>query len=57
MLLLVALLTACTETSSGSNCAGWRAIRLDAQSIDGLTDRDAEAILAHNIRGQRGGCW
>ena len=41
----------------GIDCAGWRAIPLDAASIDGLTDRDAAAVLAHNLYGRERGCW
>lgn len=52
------LVTACAQTGSApSNCAGWRPIVLDAASIDGLTDRDAESILAHNLFGREVGCW
>ena len=47
LLLSVTLASACTTTGSAS-CAGWKPIRLDAQSIDGMTDRDARDILAHN---------
>jgi hypothetical protein len=32
-------------------------VRLDAQSIDGLTDRDADDIRAHNEFGRARGCW
>lgn len=38
-------------------CAGWRPIRLDAESIAGLSDRDAQAILEHNEYGRQLGCW
>lgn len=44
-------------TGRGDPCAGWQAIRLDAASIDGLTDADARAILAHNEFGLARGCW
>jgi hypothetical protein len=27
------------------------------QSIDGLTDQDAQEILTHNVYGQKRGCW
>lgn len=47
LLLSATLLIGCVETGS-VNCAGWKPLRLDAQSIDGLTERDAADILAHN---------
>ncbi len=55
-LALVTLTSACV-TSGGGDCAGWQPIRLDGQSIDGLTDRDARAILAHNEFGKARACW
>jgi hypothetical protein len=54
MLLVVAIL------SSGcvpNGCAGWKPIILDGVSVDYLTDRDADDILAHNLFGQKQGCW
>lgn len=56
LLAVLMLVTACARTG-GVECAGWRAIPLDDQSIDGLTDQDAAAILAHNEFGKRRGCW
>jgi len=44
-------------TGKGNSCAGWEAIRLDAASIDGMTERDARAILEHNEFGLARGCW
>lgn len=44
------------ERSEGY-CVGWAKIRLDDASIDGLTDGDAEEILAHNLHGKAAGCW
>lgn len=44
-------------TGNGNACAGWEPIRLDAASIDGLTERDARAILAQNEFGVARGCW
>ena len=38
-------------------CAGWKPIILAGQSIDGLTEQDAQEILTHNIFGQERGCW
>lgn len=54
---VVLLLSGCVETGAATDCAGWRPIRLEAASIDGLTPRDAEAVLAHNIFGHQRGCW
>jgi len=56
LLLSVTLSASCTMTG-GSSCAGWEPLRLDAASIDGLTDRDARGILAHNEFGRARGCW
>jgi len=57
ILIAVTLVTACGKTGGGIECAGWRPMLLDDQSIDGLTDRDASAILAHNEFGRARGCW
>jgi hypothetical protein len=57
MLALVTLTSGCVTSGAGSGCAGWQVIRLDGQSIDGLTDRDARAVLAHNEFGKARGCW
>ena len=43
--------------STGNSCAGFKPIMLDAASVDGLTDRDAQAVLAHNAFGRAVGCW
>ncbi len=51
------LVTSCAPTGRGNNCAGWKPIYLDTASVDGLTERDAGAILGHNIFGQKQGCW
>jgi len=58
-LMLIALLTlsgGCV-TSGGDSCAGWKPIRLDLASIDGLTERGARDVLAHNEFGVARGCW
>jgi hypothetical protein len=46
-LALATLASGCVPTGN-ANCAGWKPIRLDPQSIDGLTERDAREILSHN---------
>ena len=51
------LLTACVNGGGATNCAGWKPIRLDAASIDGLTERDARDILAHNEFGAQRCGW
>jgi len=56
MLATVTLMSGCVA-SGGADCAGWKAIRLDGASIDGLTERDARDILAHNEFGEARGCW
>ena len=56
LLVSAMLVTACAPTG-GNSCAGWQAIRLDAASIDGLTDHGARAVLAHNEFGKARGCW
>ncbi len=57
MLLIAMLASGCATTGQDNFCAGWKPIRLDESSIDGLTDRDAEAILAHNEFGRSVKCW
>lgn len=56
-LLALMLVTACANPGGGIDCAGWRPILLDGVSINGLTDRDASAVLAHNEYGRARGCW
>lgn len=57
-LLLVTLVTGCAMTGPATDpCAGWKPIRLDAASIDGLTERDAQAVLAHNLFGRSRCGW
>lgn len=36
-------------------CAGWEPVLVSGQ--DALTDGTAEQILAHNLYGQKIGCW
>lgn len=38
-------------------CVGWAEIRLEDASVDGLTEADAREILAHNLHGEKVGCW
>lgn len=54
----VTLLSACAKTGPNTDaCAGWKPIILAGQSIDGLTEQDAQEILTHNVFGQKRGCW
>ena len=57
MLIVAALITGCGSDEAGTECAGWRAIRLDGVTIEEMTDRDAAAVLAHNEFGAARGCW
>jgi hypothetical protein len=56
LLIGVTLMSACVRTGN-ADCAGFKPIRLDAISVDGLTDRDAQAVLVHNVFGREMGCW
>ena len=58
-LILIAALTLSSGCvmGGGDNCAGWKPIRLDDASIDGMTERDARDVLAHNVYGSKRGCW
>ena len=51
------LATGCTPTGSVDGCAGWKPIRLTDAAIDALSDADAADVLAHNLYGQKRGCW
>ena len=58
LLLTMTLLSGCVASGKdGNSCAGFKPIVLDAKSIDGLTDRDARGVLAHNEFGRAVGCW
>ena len=58
MLPVVAMLaTGCAPTGSVDGCAGWKPIRLTDAAIDALSDADAADVLAHNLYGQKRGCW
>jgi len=50
-------LASCGMNGVADGCAGWKPIRLDAQTIDHITERDARDILAHNEAGVIRGCW
>jgi hypothetical protein len=49
-------MSACVRTGN-ADCAGFKPIRLDAVSVDGLTECDAQAVLVHNVFGREMGCW
>lgn len=57
LLLSVTLIAGCATSGASDACAGWKPIRLAQASIDGLTDQDAQEVLAHNIFGVQRGCW
>ncbi len=59
MLPVVAMLgTGCVQTGGSADpCAGWKPIRLTDAAIDALSDADAADVLAHNLYGQKRGCW
>lgn len=53
LLLLAMLLAGCQSTSGGSYCDIARPIRLSAGTVDAMSDREVEAVLAHNETGRR----
>lgn len=57
LIVLLALLTSCASTGAGRSdpCAGWRAIYVSGGDV--LTAGTARAVLAHNLTGQKLGCW
>ena len=57
VMLLPSCMTSGPAIDRATICAGWEAIMLDPASIDGLTERDARAILAHNEFGLAQDCW
>ena len=38
-------------------CAGWRPILLSDAALAALDAQDGAAVLAHNLFGERIGCW
>ena len=61
MLPAAALAGACSSIGAGPAidrtviCAGWRPILVSP--ADGLTEETAREIEAHNLYGERIGCW
>lgn len=53
LIILVLALAGCQTTTGGSYCDIAKPIRLSASSVDSLTDREVEAVLAHNATGAR----
>jgi hypothetical protein len=52
------LVSGCATSGARTDaCAGWKPIVLAEESIDGLTEQDAQEILTHNVFGQKRGCW
>lgn len=59
-LLVAALVSACAQIGVGpidraAVCAGWRPILVSPRDV--LTEETAREILAHNLYGERIGCW
>ncbi|MER9912236.1 hypothetical protein NKJ71_16555 [Mesorhizobium sp. M0050] len=52
MLALLIAFTGCT-TAKGSFCAVSSPLRLSAKAVDALSDAEARALLAHNLKGER----
>jgi hypothetical protein len=46
-----------TDLNTQLNCAGWRPVLLTSNTIDMLTDGEADDILAHNEFGKEQKCW
>lgn len=57
LLVSAMLVSACDPIGQSDACAGWKPIILAGQSVDGLTDQDAQEILIHNVYGAERGCW
>jgi len=52
------LVSGCVSGGSGkSSCAGFKPILMERASIDGLTQTDARAVLAHNEYGRARCGW
>ncbi len=49
---IVAALVGCT-TAAGGFCAVASPMRLSASAVDGLSDHEARALLAHNRKGEK----
>lgn len=59
LLSVPAVLASCAPTTS-DGCAGWRPVRVSAETLDYLAQNDAEtlkALIAHQETGQARGCW
>ncbi len=57
LLLSVTLSSGCVMTGNADGCAGWKPIRLEAATIDAMTEAEARDVLAHNEFGRELGCW
>lgn len=47
--LCLTLVSSCGMTGASDPCTGFKPLILETSSIDGLTDQDAEEVLAHNL--------
>lgn len=50
--VVISALAGCT-TPSGGFCAVSAPLRLSAKAVDSLSEREARALLAHNLKGER----
>jgi hypothetical protein len=47
-------------TAPSDGCAGWRPVRISAETLDYLVANDAQtlkALIAHQETGKARGCW
>jgi len=56
-LLCATLFLAGCNTTGGSACDGWKAIRLEAGDVQAVSRSLGTQVLAHNQHGERIGCW
>ncbi|TGT71065.1 hypothetical protein EN802_19200 [bacterium M00.F.Ca.ET.159.01.1.1] len=52
VVVAVAAIAGCT-TAKGGFCAVASPMRLSAQTVEALSDREARALLAHNRKGEK----
>jgi len=52
IMLLAYILSGCT-TTSGSFCKIAKAQHITEQTVDAMTEKEVDAALAHNLKGQK----
>jgi hypothetical protein len=60
LLIAPAVLASCVTTAPSDGCAGWRPVRISAETLDYLVANDAQtlkALIAHQETGKARGCW